>query len=189
MDHRRGIHRALPLVPGARGHLGMTLRTLPNQGKTNVWLTPKRIIDALTVDGPFDLDPCAAPNPRPWPTAITHYAEADGDGFERGWFGQVWMNPPFGPHMRNWLARLAAHGNGIALTYSRTETKAFFESVWDKADGVFFIRGRIRFCKPDGTPGFANGGASNMLIGYGDATARLERAPASLGYFVRLRGK
>jgi hypothetical protein len=33
------------------------------------WYTPKRIIDAL---GPFDLDPCAAPN-LPWRTAAKQF--------------------------------------------------------------------------------------------------------------------
>jgi len=33
---------------------------------TNTWLTPKKFFDVL---GPFDLDPCAAPDPKPWPSA------------------------------------------------------------------------------------------------------------------------
>ncbi len=36
---------------------------------TDTWLTPKFIIDAL---GPFDLDPCACPNPRPFDCALVN---------------------------------------------------------------------------------------------------------------------
>ncbi len=44
----------------------------PFEGATNVWLTPRDIIDGL---GPFDLDPCAA-DPRPFDIAATNYTEA-----------------------------------------------------------------------------------------------------------------
>ena len=38
-------------------------------GDTQTWLTPPHVTDAL---GAFDLDPCAAPEPRPWDTARVH---------------------------------------------------------------------------------------------------------------------
>jgi hypothetical protein len=41
---------------------------------TTTWLTPPSILAAL---GPFDLDPCAAPEPRPWPTAAVHWTRED----------------------------------------------------------------------------------------------------------------
>lgn len=47
---------------------------------SNIWLTPRNIIEAT---GPFDLDPCAAPAPQPWPTAKVHYTEEEGDGLPR----------------------------------------------------------------------------------------------------------
>jgi hypothetical protein len=55
------------------------------------WLTPPGIIGAL---GPFGLDPCAAPEPRPWPTAARHITRPD-DGLAADW-GQdrVFLNPP-----------------------------------------------------------------------------------------------
>lgn len=62
---------------------GIGSHTLPNNGMTNVWLTPRKIIDAL---GPFDLDPCAAPSPRPWPTAKYHI-ELPEDGLAASWLG------------------------------------------------------------------------------------------------------
>src|SRR5579859_729831 len=69
---------------------------------THTWLTPPEIIQAL---GLFDLDPCAAPSPRPWPTASRHI-ELPEDGLAAKWHGRVWCNPPFGAHTAAWLARM-----------------------------------------------------------------------------------
>ena len=80
-----------------------------HQGGTNTWLTPKSAIDAC---GRFDLDPCAAPEPRPWPSADRHIAEADGDGLAMEWSGLVWCNPPYGPNTGEWLKKLASHRSG-----------------------------------------------------------------------------
>ena len=91
------------------------------------WLTPPAIIQAL---GPFDLDPCAAPKPRPWATASIHWRPAD-DPLRREWFGRVWLNPPYGgPRVITpWLARMAAHNCGTALIFARTETEPFHRYV------------------------------------------------------------
>ena len=71
---------------------------------TDTWLTPPEILEAL---GSFDLDPCAAPDPRPWPTAAWHIARP-ADGLAATWAGRVWLNPPYGPATGRWLGRLAA---------------------------------------------------------------------------------
>lgn len=62
---------------------GIGSHTKTRQGETNTWLTPRFIIDAL---GPFHLDPCAAPSPRPWDTAQIHY-ELPTDGLAEPWSG------------------------------------------------------------------------------------------------------
>lgn len=136
--------------------------------RTDTWLTPKPVIDAL---GPLaDLDPCAAPDPKPWPTATTHYTWPAQDGLALPWFGHVWLNGPYS-NLSPWMAKLAEHGNGIALTFARTETKMFFDSVWAKYGGVLFIKGRLKFCRPDGSQG-GTAGAPSVLIGYGDEALR-----------------
>ncbi len=55
----------------------------------------------------------------------------------------------------------------IALIFARTETKAFFETVWNAADTVFFLRGRLIFCHVDGTPAAHSAGAPSCLVAYG----------------------
>lgn len=147
--------------------------------KSADWLTPRHILAPL---GHFNLDPCCPPN-MPWPTADVMLTKAD-DGLSATWSGRVWLNPPFWKEAAEWLRKLSTHGNGIALYAARTETKAWVELVWGKADGVLFIRGRPTFIKPDGSPGQSNSGAPIALIAYGTANAKILENTTELGQFV-----
>lgn len=155
--------------------------------KSDVWLTPPEMIRAL---GPFDLDPCAAPEPRPWPTAARHIARPD-DGLAADWGrGMVWLNPPYSREAVRWLQKLSRHGNGIALVFARTETAWFWECVWRShtATAVMFLEGRIHFHRADGSRAAANAGAPSCIVSYGlDAAVRLPRSGLS-GEIVPLGG-
>lgn len=130
---------------------------------SHVWLTPPEIISRL---GTFHLDPCAAPSPRPWPTADRHI-ELPEDGLAAEWRERVWLNPPFGSQTSAWLEKMAAHGNGIALTFARTETEMFQRFVWGVADAVLFLAKRPHFYRADGTRAKGNSGGPICLIAYG----------------------
>jgi hypothetical protein len=132
------------------------------------WLTPPEIIKSL---GEFDLDPCSPIN-RPWPTAKNHFTILD-NGLLRDWFGRVWMNPPYGSALIHWLNKMSLHNAGIALTFARTETRAFQDFVFPFADSILFMKGRITFLNVDGTPGDYNGGAPSVLIGYGEQNSQV----------------
>lgn len=148
--------------------------------ESHVWLTPPEIVEAL---GPFDLDPCAAPSPRPWPTAARHI-ELPECGLTGEWQGRVWCNPPFGSHTGQWLGRMALHGNGIALAFARTDTAMFHTWVWPKASAVLFLRKRPHFYLPDGTRAKGNSGGPICLIAYGDDNARALRDSGLPGAIV-----
>lgn len=144
---------------------------ITNFGTTGVtsieWFTPRKIVEAL---GPFDLDPCTS-DLRPFDTAKTHYTRAD-DGLVKPWLGRVWLNPPYGrtPGIGPWLARLADHGDGIALVAARLETRAFQEYVWKRADALLFLSFRPSFLRAKGEPQlYLHGsiGGSSVLIAYG----------------------
>jgi hypothetical protein len=154
------------------------------RGDTDIWLTPPEILAAL---GEFDLDPCAAPEPRPWPTAKRHIVEA-GDGLSQEWAGRVWCNPPYGQATGIWLARLADHGNGIALIFARTETAMFHRQVWEKSDAVFFLEGRLFFHRPSGERAEHNGGAPSCLVAYGAGNVEALRKCGLRGRLVVLGG-
>ncbi len=149
---------------------------------TDVWLTPKYIIDAL---GGFDLDPCAAPEPRPWPTAEKHITLPDNGLFEP-WGGRVWLNPPYGKQTGRWLGMLVDHGWGMALIFARTETDMFFRYVWEEADATLFLKGRLTFCWTDGTPAKHNSGGPSVLVAYGRADARVLRDCGLAGKYIDL---
>ena len=161
-------------MPGIGSH------TAPVKGETNTWLTPPHVLDAL---GPFDLDPCAAPSPRPWPTALRHI-ELPTDGLSEPWDGRVWCNPPYGPETWRWLHRLADHGRGTALIFARTETAGFVRTVWERATAVLFLDGRLTFHTADGARGSGNSGGPSCLVAYGPDDAATLATCDLPGYLV-----
>lgn len=147
------------------------------------WLTPPYILEEL---GKFDLDPCA-PIDRPWNTAAKHYTIFD-NGLTQPWEGRVWLNPPYGRDIDAWLARMADHGNGIALIFARTETAAFHQYVWNQASALFFFRGRLQFWHPDGRKSRANAGAPSCLVAYNSHNANVLDDIQLDGKYIRLDG-
>ncbi len=151
-----------------------------NMGKDE-WLTPPFILEAL---GSFDLDPCS-PIIRPWNTAKNHYTILD-NGLKQEWFGKVWCNPPYGLESAEWLKKLSDHGHGIALIFARTETKMFFDEVWDKASALLFLKGRLYFHHVNGDVAKANAGAPSVLIAYGNECSAILENTKLPGKFIKL---
>lgn len=145
------------------------------------WLTPPEIIKAL---GEFDLDPCA-PIKRPWEIAKVHYTIED-NGLKKPWNGRVWCNPPYGNEAGKWLGRLAEHGNGIALIFARTETGSFFDHIWNKAQGILFLKGRLVFYNVDGSKPKNSAGAPSCLVAYGKENAEALKQCGLNGKFLYL---
>lgn len=142
------------------------------------WLTPPHIIHSL---GSFDTDPCS-PIGRPWDTAALHYTAQD-NGLLKPWNGRVWMNPPYGDQTENWMRRMAEHGNGIALIFARTETKTFHPWVWKHADGLLWLKGRLRFFTKEGKEG-GTAGAPSVLISYGSENSAALKDSGLNGHFM-----
>lgn len=147
-------------------------------GTSDIWLTPKYVIYAL---GPFDLDPCCAPSPRPWDTAKRHI-ELPEDGLSATWEGRVWLNPPYSD-AEPWLAKMAEHKSGTALIFARTETAAWQRHVFTAAHRIFYPAGRIAFCLPDGTQK-SGAGAPSAFISYSPYDTDKLRASGMRGAFV-----
>ena len=145
-----------------RGVQGIGGHAKPNCGASQVWLTPPEIVSSL---GSFDLDPCAAPAPRPWATARRHI-EPPADGLVFPWTGRVWLNPPYDEQLEAWMAKMARHGIGIALTFARTETAIWHSWIWPYAESILFVAGRLHFWFPDGTRAEGNAGGPSALIAY-----------------------
>jgi hypothetical protein len=169
------------LFDGMGGHHG-------SRSTTDEWLTPPEIIRAL---GDFDLDPCASCSQ----THITgtvmgigraRYCKCD-DGYSKEWKGRVWLNPPYGKETGRWIAKMAKHGNGIALIFGRTDVGWFQDSIFRTATGLLFLGQRLTFIRGDGVKSTYNSGAPSVLVAYGEFNAEALERLQMPGYFVRLR--
>lgn len=161
---------------------GIGGHTLPNNGRTCDWITPREIIGAL---GTCDLDPCCPPE-MPWQTArqMIHWPN---DGLAASWSGRIWLNPPYGEQTGAWLERLADHGSGTALIFARTETEMFHKFIWQRATSLLFLLGRLHFHYTDGRRAKGNAGGPSVLVAYGEADSTLLKACGLPGAFVRIR--
>lgn len=146
------------------------------------WLTPPEIIRAL---GPFGLDPCCPQN-MPWRTADRMVCRPD-DGLAVDWTGQrVWLNPPYGREAVPFLRKMAEHeGGGILLIFARTDTSAWQDWIFPHAYGILFLRGRLHFRKPDGTPG-ETATAPSALAAYSELDFVRLRESGLEGSFLRV---
>ncbi len=160
---------------------GWTHESTHNESKE--WYTPPKIFDALGLH--FDLDPCSpGKDIVPWIPVTKHLTRAD-DGLGSPWDGRVWMNPPYGSDTPAWLRRFVHHGNGIALVFSRTDTR-WFHQYATRADALCFVKGRIQFISATGEEGIGAAGAGSLLLACGeDNTLALERS--GLGLTIRLK--
>ena len=155
-----------------------TFNTAKTAQTTNVWLTPRYVLDLL---GHFDTDPCAA-TVRPWDCARINYTEAD-NGLLLPWEGRVWLNPPYGNEAEAFMERMSMHqGGGLALIFMRSDTRWFQRCVLHRARYLFLWRGRIRFCRPDGeTPG-NQPNAPSCLVAWDNQEAALLYTLQKQGY-------
>lgn len=150
--------------------------------KSVEWYTPKWVFEEL--DLTFDLDPASPHDHETFVPAVRKLTVFD-DGLSQDWSGRVWLNPPYGKATPFWMSRMNAHGNGVALVFSRTDTSWWQESLRG-CDAALFVAGRINF-----VPGHENkhkrsrAGAGTVLFAWGaDCAAALQKLSAR-GYFFK----
>jgi len=159
---------------------GWTHESTYNESKE--WYTPPRIFKALDME--FDLDPCSpGADVVPWIPAKRHLTYVE-DGLVSGWRGRVWLNPPYGMDTPRWLYKLVAHGNGIALVFSRTDTY-WFHRFAVQADAMLFVKGRIQFIPASGPQKRSGAGAGSLLLAYGNDCANT-LLQSGLGFGLKL---
>lgn len=150
--------------------------------KSVEWYTPAWVFDALSIN--FDLDPASPHDMETHVPAAKKYTIFD-DGLKKEWSGRVWLNPPYGKSTPEWLERMIAHNNGIALVFSRTDAK-WCQSCMSACTAMLFISGRIEF-----VPGLENQhkrsrcGAGTVLFAFGDYNADALKRLSDRGFYVR----
>ena len=145
--------------------------------QSDEWYTPEWIFEALDVH--FDLDPCNAMMNNP--ASRWCYKSLTKSGLEHAWSGIVWLNPPFGARneIRGWLSKMYSHGSGIAIVPNRTGADWWQDSA-QEADALLFVRGKIRFLRPDGSEG-SSPGYGNVMMAFGRKMAGALRSSAIRG--------
>lgn len=113
--------------------------------KSCEWETPQDVFDKLNAEFHFTLDPCCTEENA---KCEKHYTVKE-DGLAQDWTGEtVFCNPPYGREMPKWIRKCYEHfkkgGTAVLLIPARTDTKAFHEYIYGKAE-IRFIRGRLKF--------------------------------------------
>lgn len=110
--------------------------------------TPAEIIaSVVSLMGGIDLDPCSNSKDAPNVPAATVYT-VDDDGLAQVWRGRVYMNPPYGRGIDQWVSKLVESyemGNvteGIALLPARPDTQ-WWQVLRDHP--CCFVTGRLKF--------------------------------------------
>jgi phage N-6-adenine-methyltransferase len=111
------------------------------------WETPQWLFDLLDDQYHFSLDVCAtAHNAK-----CEHYYTKKDNGLKHKWEGVVWVNPPYGHEIGDWVDRAAQQikykrvQRIVMLLPCRTDTKWWHRSVMGKAHEIRLIEGRLKF--------------------------------------------
>jgi hypothetical protein len=159
-------YQSPPPAPASRFNEGMRSSDTPE------WYTPRHIIDrVIELFGHIDLDPCSNDyGDRANVPARHHYTEGD-NGLARSWnicewtddYGElascsnVYMNPPYGDTISQWIERLvSAYESGeitgaVALLPARVDT-----AWWHQLSRYTWcaVRGRLRFSRSENSAPF-----------------------------------
>lgn len=114
--------------------------------KTAEWTTPQNFYDRLDQEFGFTLDPCSTDTTA---KCSSYYTEAD-DGLSQSWAGHsVFMNPPYGRSIKNWIRKAYEESQKpntvvVALIPARTDTR-YWHDYCMEASEIRFIKGRLKF--------------------------------------------
>lgn len=153
------------------------------------WRTPPDLFARLNRTFQFDYDAFASPENA----LCAQYSTVEGtfnkhspygigrggeDGLIYSWMGhRVWMNPPYSRGFIERAMQKAADERQsaeliVALIPANTDTRWWHDVVVPNASHIEFLRGRVRFLRPDGTPGDAPPNGSALVYYFPDWRSR-----------------
>jgi ParB family chromosome partitioning protein len=166
-------------VDGAYKQLVTTRQAVHFSSQSCEWYSPAVIVDRVqAVMGKIDLDPCSNSRETPSVPAATHYTAED-DGLAQEWRGKVYMNPPYGDVIGDWVRRLVGEyeagrvSEAVALLPARTDTQ-WFRTL--KQYPRCFVWGRLRFSGMDNSAPFPS-----MVVYLGKATMTFAEVFSDIG--------
>ena len=110
------------------------------------WETPSDLFERLDAEFAFTLDACGSADNR----KVHHYFSSEDlvSALAKPWTGVVWVNPPYGKTLGQWVEkayRSSLEGaTVVCLVPSRTDV-AWWHDYAMKAAEIRFFRGRLRF--------------------------------------------
>jgi hypothetical protein len=170
--------------------MGKRSQIMPSSSRRVERYTPAWIFEALNVQ--FDLDPCAPKGRSPSKDWSSEWISLPQDGLSLPWRGLVWLNPPWTRGSKaQWVAKLAAHGNGIALVRGGVDSSWLHDNA---PDSLFLFRGRVDYLAPGRSnrrqDGEIGGLEPSMLLAYGKRASGVvwRAAPELRGMFLDVKG-
>jgi phage N-6-adenine-methyltransferase len=115
------------------------------RGSGRDWATPLDLFEELDREFTFDLDPCASERTA----KCLHYFTERENGLNQDWgLNRVFMNPPYGRELPEWVkkARAAAKAGAlvVGLLPAATDSAWWHEHVMGNAE-VRYLRKRPKF--------------------------------------------
>ena len=112
--------------------------------KSVEWSTPQWLFDRLDKEFNFTLDPCSDGSNN---KCARTYTAAE-DGLKKRWRGSVFMNPPYGVKIGDWVEKAYRESvtNAtvvVCLLPARTDTEWWHR--WCVRGEIWFVRGRLKF--------------------------------------------
>lgn len=119
--------------------------------RVHTWATPPDFYAKLDAEFGFTLDPCCIPETA----KCARFFTPDDDGLAQDWSTErVFMNPPYGRALRDWMRKAWEESQRgalvVCLVPSRTGTRWWHD--YAMRGEIRFVKGRIAFLL-DGKPG------------------------------------
>ncbi len=125
--------------------------------KSDTFLTPPHVLDAVCELGPIDFDPCPHPAAEASKRAWHHKPYPEQDGLRVPWAkfqphgGITFVNPPYGRELSAWADKMASEtANAIVcLVPARVDTK-WWQTLAKHTVAWCAISGRLKFYDASG---------------------------------------
>lgn len=120
------------------------------------WETPQDLFDNLNKEFDFELDAFASDKNA----KCKHFFTEQDDALQQDWteYKSIFINPPYTSKVQDEVLKkindtISSNWRGVIvlLIPARTDTKRWHDYIFNKADDIRFIKGRLRF-EIDGVP-------------------------------------